>query len=48
MKRITLFVLLSSLVAIPLLLRKVRESVPALTDEERRYDIEDLLVEEAL
>lgn len=48
MKRFTLFVLLSSLVAIPLLIRKARERVPELTDEERRYDIEDLLVEEAL
>jgi hypothetical protein len=40
--------ILSSLVAIPLLLRKTRQRIPLLTDETMRYDTEDLLTDEAL
>jgi hypothetical protein len=43
-----MFVVLSTLVAIPLLLRKLREQTPPTDDENMRYDIEDLMVEEAL
>ncbi len=48
MKRFTLFVLVSSLLAIPLLIYKVRQRVPLATDENMRYDIEDLLTDETL
>lgn len=48
MKRFTLFVLVSSLLAIPLLIYKVRQRVPLATDENMRYDIEDLIADETL
>jgi len=49
MKQFTLFaVVLSTLVAIPLLIRKSRQLVPLVTDEDKRYDIEDFITEEAL
>ena len=48
MTRFTIFVFLSSLVAIPLLIRKIQQQAPLATDENMRYDIDDLLVEEAL
>ena len=48
MKRLTIFVLLSSLIAIPLLLRKVSQQAPLATDVNMRYDIDDLLSEELL
>lgn len=45
MKRLTLFLLASVIVAIPiiLLVKKVKE-----TDESRRYDIDDYVTEEGL
>ena len=48
MNRFTMFVVLSTLVALPLLLRKIGQNTPLADDENTRYDIEDLLVEEAL
>ncbi|HEY4611815.1 MAG TPA: hypothetical protein VII11_02410 [Bacteroidota bacterium] len=49
MKQLTFFaVVLSTLVAIPLLIQKNRQRVPVLTDEDKRYDIEDFIAEEAL
>ncbi len=48
MNRLTMFVVLSTLVAIPLLLRKIQQQTPLADDENMRYDIEDLLAEEAL
>ncbi len=48
MKRVTLLMLLSSLVAIPLLIRRTRQRLPLLSNETMRYDIEDLITDEAL
>jgi hypothetical protein len=48
MKRVTLLMLLSSLVAIPLLIRRTRHRLPLLSNETMRYDTEDLLTDEAL
>lgn len=48
MKRLTMLMILSSLVAIPLFIRKARRRIPLLNDEAMRYDIEDLITDEAL
>lgn len=48
MKRLTMLMILSSLVAIPLLIRKVRARIPLLNNEALRYDTEDLITDETL
>ncbi|HXG37161.1 MAG TPA: hypothetical protein VNL36_00175 [Bacteroidota bacterium] len=48
MKRLTILMILSSLVAIPLLIRKARQRIPLLNNETMRYDTEDLITDEAL
>lgn len=48
MKRFTILMILSSLVAIPLLIRKARRQIPFLNNETMRYDTEDLITDEAL
>ena len=49
MKNFTLFaVVLSTLVAIPFLVKQAQKRIPILTDEDKRYDIEDFIAEEAL
>ena len=48
MNRLTMYVILSTLVAIPLLIRKIQQRAPLEDDENMRYDIEDLIAEESL
>ncbi|HEY5615144.1 MAG TPA: hypothetical protein VIL52_03910 [Bacteroidota bacterium] len=49
MKKFTFFaVVLSTLVAIPLFVRHARKNIPLFTDADKRYDLEDLIAEEAL
>jgi hypothetical protein len=48
MKRFTLLMLLSTLVAIPLLIRRAHQRIPLLNNENMRYDTEDLITDEAL
>jgi hypothetical protein len=48
MKRLTILMILSSLVAIPLLIRKAHQRIPVLNNENLRYDTEDLITDEAL
>ena len=48
MKRLTAMLLLSSLVAIPLLLHKHARKIRFYTDENMRYDLNEYLAEEGL
>ena len=49
MKNFTLFaVVVSTIVALPILVKQAQKRIPILTDEDKRYDIEDLIAEESL